>query len=169
MLSAILRHPLLYEGPRMAKPPAVYTAGMLRSLGDRISTEDYVWLNILAGQLLFYPPNVSGWNDTRWLDTSTFRARWHIAGRVLKQHALHPENDVKKVDVPKEPDKLVDKALEFWGNPRVSPETRGVLLRLAQKAMAAAVADDYRQKAFPLMTLNALRHLVATSPEMQTA
>jgi hypothetical protein len=35
--------------------------------------------------------------------------------------------------------------------------------------MGAAVADDDRQRKFPPMTLNALRHLVAASPEMQTA
>ena len=35
--------------------------------------------------------------------------------------------------------------------------------------MAAAIADEDRQKTFPLMTYNALRHLAAVSPEMQTA
>ena len=35
--------------------------------------------------------------------------------------------------------------------------------------MAAAIADEGRQRAFPMMTYNALRHLVAVSPEMQTA
>ena len=92
VLSAILKHPRLYEGPRMVKPPAVYLAGMLRTLGDRIATEDYIWLSILAGQLLFYPPNVSGWNDDRWLDTSTFRARWLLARRVLQKHSYNPEH-----------------------------------------------------------------------------
>ena len=28
-----------------------------------------------AGQRLFYPPNVAGWDDERWLDTATFRGR----------------------------------------------------------------------------------------------
>ena len=169
VVAAILRHPALYEGPRMAKPPAVYLAGLLRSLGDRIQTEDYVWLSILSGQLLFYPPNVSGWNDDRWLDTSTFHARWDLAGRVLRPHAHHPERDAKKIDAPRDPAGLVDRALAFWGNPRVTPETRNALLRFAQRSMAAAVADDWRQKSFPVMTLNALRHLVAVSPEMQTS
>jgi uncharacterized protein (DUF1800 family) len=168
IVSAILKHPLLYEGPRMAKSPAVYLAGMLRSLGDRIATEDYVWLSIQSGQLLFYPPNVSGWNDARWLDTSTFRARWHLAGRVLRKHALHPEHDARP-SIPRAPTQLVDNALAFWGNPPVSTETRGALQRFAEKSMAAAVADDNRLKAFPVMVTNALRHLVAASPEMQTA
>ncbi len=169
VVSAILRHPVLYEGPRMAKSPAVYLAGMLRSLGDRVQTEDFVWLSILSGQLLFYPPNVSGWNDARWLDTSTFHARWDLAGRVLRRHAPHPERDAKQVDAPRDPAKLVDRALEFWGNPRLSPETKNGLLRFASRSMDAAVADDWRQKTFPVMTLNALRQLIAASPEMQTA
>jgi hypothetical protein len=65
--------------------------------------------------------------------------------------------------------KLVDRALGWWGSLRVSPQTRASLLAYAEKTMAAAVADDYRQKAFPLMTYNGLRHLAAVSPEMQTA
>ena len=32
VVEAILRHPALYEGPRMVKPPAVYVAGLLRAL-----------------------------------------------------------------------------------------------------------------------------------------
>jgi uncharacterized protein (DUF1800 family) len=169
VMSAILKHPTLYEGPRMAKSPAVYLAGMLRSLGDRIQTEDYVWLSILSGQLLFYPPNVSGWNDDRWLDTSKFHARWDMAGRVLRPHSLHPEKQAKFLDGPRTPVALVDKALEFWGNPRLSAETKNGLLRFATRSMDATVADDWRQKTFPVMTLNALRHLVAVSPEMQTS
>jgi uncharacterized protein (DUF1800 family) len=168
VLSAILKHPRFYEGPRKVKPPAVYLAGMLRSLGDRIVTEDYIWLSALAGQLLFYPPNVSGWNDDRWLDTSTFRARWELAGRVLKKHTLSPDH-TKRGTVPSDPEGLVNRALAFWGSPPVSDTTRKSLLAFAEKAMGAAVADDNRQKSFPPMTLNALRHLVAVSPEMQTA
>ena len=74
VVAAILRHPTAYEGPRMVKSPIVYTAGLLRQRGDRVETGDWVWLDAMAGQQLFYPPNVSGWDETRWLDTST-RAR----------------------------------------------------------------------------------------------
>jgi uncharacterized protein (DUF1800 family) len=168
VLSAILKHPRLYEGPRMVKPPAVYLAGMLRTLGDRIATEDYIWLSILAGQLLFYPPNVSGWNDDRWLDTSTFRARWLLARRVLQKHSYNPEH-TRRGEVPSDPDKLVARAIEFWGGPQLTDQTRNALLAFARNAMGAAVADDNRQRSFPPMTLNALRHLIAVSPEMQTS
>jgi len=169
VVSAILRHPLLYEGPRMTKSPVVYTAGLLRTRGDRIETEDWIWLDAMAGQQLFYPPNVSGWNDQRWLDTSTFRARWLIAERALRKHSFSPEHAKPGERPPGDPRKLVDRALGWWGSLRVSPHTRASLLAYAEKAMAAAIADDYRQRAFPLMTYNALRHLVAVAPEMQTA
>jgi uncharacterized protein (DUF1800 family) len=169
VVTAILKHPLLYTGPRMTKSPVVYTAGLLRTRGDRIETEDWIWLDAMAGQQLFYPPNVSGWNDDRWLDTSTFRARWLIARRALQKHAFSPDHIAGADRPPADPQKLVDRALGWWGSLRVSPQTRSSLLDYAEKNMNAAVADDYRQKAFPVMTYNGLRHLAAVSPEMQTA
>jgi uncharacterized protein (DUF1800 family) len=76
VLEAILVHPQLYLGPRMVKPPVVYTAGLLRALGRGIDTSGWFWLDALAGQQLFYPPNVSGWNESRWvLDREPSRAR----------------------------------------------------------------------------------------------
>ena len=153
----------------MVKSPVVYTAGLLRTRGDRIETEDWIWLNAMAGQQLFYPPNVSGWNDDHWLDTSTFRARWLIARRALHKHAVNPEHAKRGDRPPGDPQKLVDRALGWWGSLRVSPSTRSSLLDYAQKTMAAAIADEGRQRTFPVMTYNALRHLAAVSPEMQTA
>jgi uncharacterized protein (DUF1800 family) len=169
VVGAILKHPLLYEGPRMVKSPVVYTAGLLRQRGDRIETDDWVWLDQMAGQQLFYPPNVAGWDDTRWLDTSTFRARWLIARRALQKHALNPDHTKASDRPPYDPAKLVDRALGWWGGLQVSPQTRAALLDYASKTMSAAIADDGRQKAFPVMAYNGLRHLAAVSPEMQTA
>src|SRR5215216_6608208 len=75
VLEAILRSPELYEGPRMTKPPVVQLAGMLRALGRTITGEEWVWLSDGAGQRLYHPPDVSGWDDKRWLDSNTIRAR----------------------------------------------------------------------------------------------
>ena len=60
----------------MVKPPIVYLAGILRALGRGIDNEAWVWLSDDMGQMLFWPPNVAGWDDNRWLDTSRMRARW---------------------------------------------------------------------------------------------
>ena len=95
-------------------------------------------------------------------------ARWLLARRVLQKHALNPDH-TRRGEVPAEPEKLVERAVEFWGGPALSDSTHAALVAYATKVMGAAVADDGRLKAFPPMTLNALRHLVAVAPEMQTA
>jgi uncharacterized protein (DUF1800 family) len=169
VVEAILRHPLLYEGPTKIKSPVVYTAGMLRLRGNRVDTGDWVYLDANAGQQLFYPPNVGGWDETRWLDTSTFQARWMIAARALQDFALNPDT-VKASEIPpSDPAKLVAAALAWWGSPTLSTHTYKALLGYAQTVMAAAIADPDRERTFPVMTYNALRHLAACSPELQTA
>jgi hypothetical protein len=92
-----------------------------------------------------------------------------IARRALQDHASDP-NHTKPADRPPgDPAKLVELALAWWGSPAVSDHTRNALLAYAQTTMAAAVADPARQKTFPVMAYNALRHLAACAPEMQTA
>ena len=77
-------------GPRMVKPPVVHVAGLLRRIGAGITTTDWAWIGALSGQQLFYPPNVAGWDDTRWLDTATFRGRWIAVQRILQDRKLDP-------------------------------------------------------------------------------
>jgi len=164
IVTAILKHPLLYEGPRMVKPPVVYTAGILRGAGRGIDTEAWTWLCANAGQQLFFPPNVAGWNEDRWLDTATYLARWDIAGRVTRTAALDPSKDQAPFDA----DKLLDRALRFWGNPKLSPGTRRVLLAYAARALATA-NSSWKRRSYPALVENALRHLIAVSPDLQTS
>ena len=84
VVEAILMHPDVYLGAPLVKPPAVYNAGLLRATGQTITTEAWVWLGDMSGQMLFYPPNVSGWNDRAWLDTSSLYGRWYLANEVLR-------------------------------------------------------------------------------------
>ena len=62
IVEAILRHPLFYEGARLVIPPVVFCAGMLRASRQTIVTTDWSWVAQQTGQMLFQPPNVSGWN-----------------------------------------------------------------------------------------------------------
>ncbi len=163
VLQAILRHPALYEGPRMIKPPAVYTAGLLRARGRGIDTNDWAWLADLSGQRLFFPPNVGGWDDSRWLDTSTFRGRWANANYVAGKYALDPE----KARRPYDAQKLVSEAVGFWGYPSLTDSTRRALVGFARTALATA-DEDWKKKTYPTLVENALRQLVATCPDMQT-
>src|SRR6266487_2158493 len=124
VVAAILRHPALYTRPRMVKSPAVYTAGLLRALGRGIDTEAWTWLMQLAGQALFYPPNVSGWDDSRWLDTATYRARWAIVSYAIRHKVL----DSDKAKLPNDALKLMHRAEGFWGNPALTGHTHAQLM-----------------------------------------
>ena len=163
LLDAILRHPHLYDPDRrMVKPPVVQAAGMLRAVGRGVDTDAWSWLCGEAGQMLFEPPNVSGWDDTRWLDTATFRARWQMASEICNQARL--EDDAKVSAKPKE---LVRRASRFWHTP-LSGATRGALERYAKTAMATA-DEPWKRESYPVLTENALRMLVAVSPDYLTS
>jgi len=165
LVAAILRHPALHAGPRMVKSPVLYTAGLLRRIGRGIDTTAWVWLDGMAGQVLFEPPNVAGWDDSRWLDTATWRGRWWIAGYVLRPHALDPGRAERPADAAK----LLEHALRFWHEPRLGAETRAGLLAFAKNALGDARGSSWKLRQYPPMIENALRHLIAVSPELQAA
>ncbi len=149
----------------MVKPPVVQCAGMLRAVGRGIDTASWAWLCEIAGQYLFMPPNVSGWDDSRWLDTATFRARW-----LMTQHVCEPA----RLDADKGATAPMDAAeprppgRRLLGRPvAVGPGPRG------PRALRGRHARDRRQaleaKSYPVLAVNALRMLVATSPDYLTS
>jgi uncharacterized protein (DUF1800 family) len=153
VVEAILKHPAFHTGPRMVKPPVVFNAGLLRVRGRGIDTSTWWSLDQSAGQQLFYPPDVGGWDYTRWLDTATFRARWFIAAVV--QGAGQP------TDSPSDPGQLVKRSLQFWGYPAITPTTQTLLEAFAKAQLA-------RGNSAPVVE-TAVRRLVASSPDLQTA
>jgi uncharacterized protein (DUF1800 family) len=153
VVEAILTHPDFYNGPRMVKPPVVLNAGLLRMRGRFIDTSLWWSLSAQAGQQLFYPPDVGGWDDTRWLDTATFRARWFIAAIV--QGADTP------TDSPGDPVKLTQRAIQFWGSPTITQTT--------QKLLESFARAQLKRNAKPGDVETAVRRLVASSPDLQTA
>jgi hypothetical protein len=165
VVAAILRHPALYRGPRLVKPPVVYNAGLLRRIRRGIDTTAWTWLDSMAGQQLFYPPNVGGWDDTRWLDTATWRGRWWIAQYVLDRHALDPGHAHQPYDAKK----LLDGACSFWHDPPLGRDTRHALHTFTHRALHDAKGADWKREQYPVMVQNALRQLIAVSPELQAA
>jgi uncharacterized protein (DUF1800 family) len=164
VLEAILRHPDLYRGPSMVKPPVVYSAGLLRALGRRV-TPEFGYLSYLDGQTLFYPPNVAGWPDDRWLDTAKFVGRWYTASFALAPGSLDPERAAGKL--PSDPNQLLARALKTTGSPSISRQTRARLRAFARRALADA--EDGRERAtHAVMVFNALRQLIVMSPDHQT-
>jgi uncharacterized protein (DUF1800 family) len=166
VLDAILRHPALFTGPRMVKPPVVYIAGLLRGLNRGIDTTAWVWLAEGAGQRLFYPPNVAGWDDSRWLDTNSFRGRWGIADAAFEKVSLGDRRGKKAPKVPNDPEAIVKGALAVLGNPTIRPATHEALLTFAHSSLAAA--SGWKADSYPPLVANAVRQLLAVSPDLQT-
>ena len=119
VVEAILQHPEFYEGPELVTPPVVYNAGLLRAIGRYIDTTAWAWLSANAGQQLFHPPNVSGWEFSRWLDTSTAKARWEMASSVTQKTYPNPwpAKGEPVYSPTEEPDEALTSALAYWGQP----------------------------------------------------
>jgi uncharacterized protein (DUF1800 family) len=154
VVEAILLHPQFYEGPRMVKPPVVFNAGLLRMRGRYVDTATWWTLGQQAGQQLFYPPDVGGWDDTRWLDTATFRARWFMAAVALA-------DGTAPGDAPGDAAKLVDRALEYWGAPTITTTTHNLLKKFA--------AAQLKRKIDAGNVETAIRRLIVSSPDLLTA
>lgn len=163
VLEAILMSPELYLGPPMVKPPVVQLAGMLRSLGRGVDTEAWIWLCDTAGQSLFRPPNVSGWDDARWLDTSRMRARWNLVAYVLDHVSVDAWGD--SYSTTETPEEALARAHASWGSPTLRSEHRDELLDFARRAEKTIVAS-WQRGPYRAMRQNALLHLIGVSPDL---
>jgi uncharacterized protein (DUF1800 family) len=164
VLEAILMHPDFYLGPPMVKPPVVYLASLLRATGRFVDTEAWTWLSEQAGQMLFWPPNVAGWDDDRWLDTSRTRARWLLITYVVEHSWFDPWNE--PYDAAEAPEPALEKALAAWDYPPLRAEDHAELLRFARDAWSGVTAG-WQQSPARAMRQNALRQLIAISPDFQ--
>jgi len=161
LVEAMLMHPLIYEGPRLVKPPIVQIAGMLRGIGRYVDTDAWAWESSQAGQMPFYPPNVAGWDATRWLNTDTWLARFNLTNQMIKPaRVLNPAKAKVKAD----PRAMTREAIAFWGGPTLSGPTQEALRAYARAAIDSATADWERQQ-YPALIVNGLRALVVASPD----
>jgi hypothetical protein len=164
VLEEILMSPDFYEGPPMVKPPVVHLASMLRATGRYVDTSDWVWLCQQAGQQLFWPPNVAGWDDTRWLDTSRMRARWNVVDFVLDGISLNAWEPPVPYPTTENAEEALNRALASWGNPELRPEHRAELLAFAQRAEALITAS-WQRGPYRALRQNALLQLIGISPD----
>jgi uncharacterized protein (DUF1800 family) len=160
VLEAILRAPELYGPARMIKPTVVFCAGMLRATGRTIGTDSWVWMCGMAGQLLFHPPDVSGWDDSRWLDTSTMAGRWELVNQVLEGKTVEPYGSY-----PIESGLgALDAARALWSDPPLTDETVTALTDWANTAIAGNGNGWNRAS-----RANALKMLVGMCPDHHTS
>jgi hypothetical protein len=173
VVEAILKHPDFYEGPPIVKPPVVFTASLLRAIGRYIDTDDWTWLCDLAGQQLFWPPNVSGWDDTRWLDTSRMRARWYIVNYALANNSFDPWSgpDYSATETATQ---ALDNALATWDYPPLRSAQQNELLHFSQHSWddpldPSSGSASWQQSPYRAIRRNALQQLIGVSPDLLLA
>ena len=116
--------------------------------------------------MLFWPPNVSGWDDTRWLDTSRMRARWNIVDYALDGISVDAWNGTYSTT--ETADEALARALASWGSPALRAEHRAELLDFAQRAEKPIVAN-WQKGPYRAMRQNALLQLIGVSPDTDPA
>ncbi|HTA35068.1 MAG TPA: DUF1800 domain-containing protein [Solirubrobacteraceae bacterium] len=171
VVEAILQHPDFLTGPELVTPPVVYNAGLLRAIGRPIDTTAWAWLSAGAGQQLFYPPNVSGWDFTRWLDTSTAKARWELASYVTAKTYPNPwpGNGEAKYSETETPAEALASAFGYWAEPALSSESQACITTFAETCFNALTIALWERSPYRAMRQNALRMLIATAPDMQVS
>jgi len=162
VVEAILMHPDVYLGAPLVKPPVVFNAGLLRATGQTITSQAWVWLGDMSGQQLFHPPNVAGWNDRAWLDTSSLYGRWYLANEALRTAERTSAHYTGSTETGAE---ALATAIAHVGGPALTAETLAVLRAFADQLIPAGES----QASFRALRQNALRILVATSPDFQVS
>jgi hypothetical protein len=166
LMEAILRHPLFYEGPRLVMPPVVWTAGLLRASKQTITTSSWAWIAQLTGQVLFQPPNVSGWNYAQWLDTSRWAGRLQAVDTALANSVLTGKH--YPYGLTETSTEAYDHAIAFWGGRPLSDTARNHLLNLGRR-IAHGQTQTWQQVSFRQQRQNAMRNLIPMSPDWMTA
>jgi hypothetical protein len=127
----------------------VYVAGLHRATRQTITTGAWAWIGQEMGQFLFDPPNVAGWDYTRWLDTARWAGRFTAVNYALQGRSLDPDHTAYPKD--ENPAQALAGATRFWGDPPLSPQTA-----------------DWEQVPYRVLRQNALRALIPTTPDFQT-
>jgi uncharacterized protein (DUF1800 family) len=171
VVEAILQSPDFLNGPQLVTPPVVYNAGLLRAIERPIDTTAWAWLSAAAGQQLFYPPNVSGWDFAHWLDTSTARARWEIASYATAKTYANPwpGKGEPEYSATEEPGAALANALRYWSSPDLTGASSACIAEFANRSLQGVAIAEWQQSPYRAIRQNALRMLIATSPDMQVS
>ena len=166
VLEAILQHPAVYTGPRMVKPPVVHVAGLLRRIGAGITTTDWSWIGSALRPAALLPA------ERRRLGRRAL-ARHRDVPRPLDRRAADPAGPQARSRQGHRQRSIAQTvlraALAFWHNPALTDATHAALLALRARALADAGKQQWKQVQYPVLLENALRQLIAVSPDLQTS
>lgn len=127
--------------PTVIKPPIVYTAGAMRSLGTFVTNGTPRTRMQSMQQEPYFPPDVSGWEGgAAWLDTNTAVARFRtitdVTGSTVTGQAIDATDVANET-----PQQAYDRAFEAVNRPWLASDTRTRLLDYATRAPAGSISQ----------------------------
>ena len=169
VVGAILKHPALIDGPRMVKPPIVHQAGTAapdrrRDHDDRLGVDRR---SRRPAALLPAERRRAGTTRAGSTPRRTADAGSRVQ-RMLRDHQLDPAKPRR--GPPPTPPALLAQALALLAQP-------GALVRHARtrcctsprRRCTTRAGRTGSSKQYPVLIENALRHLIAVSPDVQTS
>ena len=165
VVEAILRHPRLYTGPRMVKPPVVYIAG--HAARDQ-ARDRHRGLDVARATRRASSSSIRRTSPAGTTTAGSTPPRSAPAGNARGPRAPPRRARDLARRAPLDPEKLVERALAFWGTPPLtSTHARGPLER-SRRAPSAMPTSAGSRRQYPALIENALRQLIAVSPDLQT-
>jgi uncharacterized protein (DUF1800 family) len=161
LVKAIFNSPAFWSDTArhaLVRSPIEWVVAALQATGIPTTTVPAQTVLAQAGQLLFSPPDVSGWGQNEyWLSTSNLwgRSQWASFVRYYAWQA-GLLSGMEKLSVPER----VQRAFDQFGITEPSPTTRAALEGYCTKALA-----DGDGWSIPAM----LVHLLLLSPDLQVA
>ena len=164
VVEAILAHPDLYEGPSLVKAPMV---------GDRRDASSprpgrhhrLLDMDLRHGRTAALPPA-----ERLRVGRAAMARHLQLPRPLVLGRRDHRQGPAEPGRVPRNetPQEAVDKALKYWGYPSISQTTRDELIAFGE-GVEGLIEDDWQRGTFRALRQNALRALVATSPDQQAS
>jgi uncharacterized protein (DUF1800 family) len=144
------------------KSPIELMAGMMRTLPMNIQNpENLIVYQKLLGQMLLYPPNVSGWpNGKSWIDSSTLMLRLQIpqiwSGLRPLEYTPRPDDDIEMGMKSRET--ALNKTFK---NPNITIDWTRV-----EKAFSGKKVEDYLIQSSKSLDMNSVKNFSDNSVKM---
>ena len=136
---------------------------MLRKLRPRLSTPSaWTWLCEPGWPAPLRPPNVSGWDDKRWLDTRAMRGRWNSSPTGSRK----PRSSLGRALSTTETEEAAPRALATWGWPELRKEHA---TSCSTSPASARPVGRLAEGPYRAMRQNALRQLIGIGPDTDPA
>ena len=166
--SIVLKHPALYTGPRMMKPPVVHTAGLLRRI-DAGRHDGRLGVDRRALRPAALLPA-----ERRGLGRHALARHRHVP-RPLDRRDRDPRTT--SASTPSKAKEALDAADRAQARARASGTTPRSRPRRTASSSASrnrvaerrGLGSSGSSEQYPVLLENALRQLIAVSPDLQTA